>query len=102
MSPSFYQWQGDDLIIACHLQPKASKDEFCGEQNERLRIRITAPPIDGKANAHLCKFLAKQFGVSKSRVSIIQGELSRQKRLCITSPTKLPAILNIQSSTEPK
>lgn len=98
MKPSFFQWQGDDLIIACHLQPKASKDEFCGEQNGRLKIRITAPPVDGKANAHLCKFLAKQFGVSKSRVSIIQGELNCQKRICIQNPVKIPDIFSTLTS----
>ncbi|SKA29370.1 hypothetical protein SAMN02745127_03182 [Oceanospirillum multiglobuliferum] len=92
---SFYQWDGGDLLIACHLQPKASKDEFCGLHDDRLKIRITAPPIEGKANTHLCKFLAKQFGVSKSMVSIINGELGRQKRVRISQPTKLPDELGI-------
>ncbi|MBB1486441.1 DUF167 family protein [Oceanospirillum sediminis] len=98
MTSSFCQWDGDDLIIACHLQPKAGKDEFCGEHDGRLKIRITAPPVDGKANAHLCKFLARQFGVSKSKVHILQGELSRQKRVRIQAPEKLPEIPGLQTT----
>ena len=90
---SWFQWDGDDLIIACHLQPKASKDEFAGLHGERLKIRLTAPPVEGKANAHLMKFLAKAFGVAKSLVTLESGELNRQKRVRIHSPQKLPDAL---------
>ena len=92
---SFYQWQGDDLILACHLQPRAAKDEFSGLHGDRLKIRIKAPPVEGKANIYLCKYLAKAFGVSKRDVSVIGGELSREKRVRITAPEKLPEELNI-------
>lgn len=91
----WYQWQGDDLILDCRLQPKASSDEFVGDLGDELKIRITAPPVDGKANAHLTRFLAKSFGVSKSRVVIEKGELGRSKRIRIQSPEKIPAKLNI-------
>lgn len=94
---SYYRWQDDDLIISCHLQPKAKTDEFSGLHGESLKIRIKAPPVDGKANAYLQKFLAKAFGVSKSRVQIISGELSREKRVKIEAPEKIPAVLNISS-----
>ncbi|CAM3774243.1 DUF167 family protein [Parendozoicomonas haliclonae] len=92
---SFYRWQGDDLIIACHLQPRASKDEFSGLHGDSLKIRIKAPPVEGKANGYLIKFLASQFGVSKRDVKIISGDLSREKRVAISSPEKLPAELEI-------
>jgi len=62
----FYRWDGDDLILDCHLQPKASRDEFAGLHGERLKIRLTAPPVEGKANAHLLAFLAAAFGVAKT------------------------------------
>lgn len=94
----FYRWQGDDLILNCHLQPKASNDGIVGLHGDSLKIRITAPPIEGKANAHLIKFLAKQFGVPKSAISIISGELGRQKRLKITQPGKIPENLSITAS----
>ena len=93
---SFYRWDGEDLILDCHLQPKASKDEFAGLQGDRLKIRLTAPPLEGKANAHLQAFLAKAFGVAKSQVSLESGELNRQKRLRIRAPQSLPPIPGLQ------
>ena len=92
---NWYQWQGLDLILDCRLQPKASCDEIVGDLGDELKIRITAPPVDGKANAHLTRFLAKSFGVSKSQVVIEKGELGRSKRIRIQSPEKIPAKLNI-------
>ncbi|AGI22238.1 DUF167 domain-containing protein [Pseudomonas sp. MT3] len=92
---SFYRWDGEDLILDCHLQPKASRDEFAGLHGERLKIRLTAPPVEGKANAHLLAFLGKAFGVPKSQVQLVSGELNRQKRVRIPRPTKLPAELGI-------
>lgn len=92
---SFYHWDGEDLILDCHLQPKASRDEFAGQHGERLKIRLTAPPVEGKANAHLLAFLGKAFGVPKSTVRLESGELNRQKRVRIPRPTRLPAELQI-------
>lgn len=78
MSTSWYSWQGEDLILRCHLQPKASRDEISGLHGDSVKIRIAAPPIEGRANAALVKFLAKTFGVAKRDVSIISGELGRR------------------------
>ena len=87
---AWFRWDGADLVLDCHLQPKASKDEFAGLHGERLKIRLTAPPVEGKANAHLMAFLAAAFGVAKSQVSLESGELNRQKRVRIRSPRTLP------------
>ena len=92
---AWYRWDGSDLILDCRLQPKASSDELVGDLGDELKIRITAPPVDGKANAHLVQFLAKSFGVSKSKVQIEKGELGRSKRARIQAPVKFPANLNI-------
>lgn len=92
---SFYRWDGADLILDCHLQPKASCDEFAGLHGERLKIRLTAPPVDGKANAKLLAFLADAFAVSKSQVSLESGQQSRQKRVRIKQPQQLPAALEL-------
>ncbi len=92
---SFYSWQGKSLIINCHLQPRASKDEFAGLHGQSLKIRIKAPPVDGKANDYLMKFLAKQFGVSKRSITIISGELSREKRIKIDEPQRIPNTPNL-------
>ena len=93
---TWYRWAGEDLILDCHLQPKASKDEFAGLHDERLKIRLTAPPVEGKANAQLQAFLAKAFGVAKSQVSLESGELNRHKRLRIRAPQCLPALPGLQ------
>lgn len=87
---AWYQWDGDDLILLVHLQPRARKDEVAGPFGDRLKIRITAPPVDGKANAHLCAFLAVLFGVPKSRVSLESGTTGREKRLRIHKPAECP------------
>jgi len=82
-------------MLDCRLQPKASNDEFCGEHNGQLKIRITAPPIDGKANRYLIAFIAKAFGVSKSQVTILKGEQGRSKQLKIQTPRKIPDSLQL-------
>jgi len=89
----FYEWQGDNLILRIKAQPKASKDEFAEVLGNRLKIRITAPPVDGKANQHLIKFLAKQFRVSKSQIELLAGDSAREKRFIIYSPKQLPDII---------
>lgn len=88
------QWQDGDLILQVQIQPRASKDEIAGAQGERLKIRITAPPVDGQANQHLIRYLAKTFKVPKSRVIIESGENSRLKRIRIENPQKLPCSLS--------
>jgi len=97
MNTSWYSWQGEDLILRCHLQPKASRDEISGLHGDSVKIRIAAPPIEGRANAALVKFLAKTFGVAKRDVSIISGELGREKRVRIHAPATLPDGLVLSS-----
>lgn len=86
-----YQWQGQDLLLFCHLQPGASKTEFSGLHGDRLRIRIKAPPVDGKANAAIIEFLSREFSVAKNQVIIEQGELGRQKTIKIKKPNLIPS-----------
>ncbi len=82
--------QQDDLLLQLYIQPKASRDQIMGLHGDELKIAITAPPIDGKANAHLSKFLSKQFKVAKSQIEIIKGELGRHKQVKIYSPKVIP------------
>ncbi|QQD23107.1 YggU family protein [Venatoribacter cucullus] len=87
---SHFQWSDGDLLLVCHLQPNASRSEFAGLHGDALKIRIQAPPVEGKANTELVKFLAKAFGVGKRDIEIISGELNRHKRVRIAAPAKLP------------
>ncbi|WP_192459148.1 DUF167 family protein YggU [Musicola keenii] len=84
----------DALVIRLYIQPKASRDQIVGlHGDDEVKVAITAPPVDGQANAHLIQFMAKQFRVAKSRVTIEKGELGRHKQLRIHSPQAIPAAI---------
>ncbi|EGR1139958.1 DUF167 family protein YggU [Vibrio cholerae] len=83
--------EGDDLLLRLYIQPKASRDSIVGLHGEELKVAITAPPIDGKANAHLSKYLAKLCKVAKCSVVIEKGELGRHKQVRILQPSQIPA-----------
>lgn len=85
-----FKWINNDLVLYCHLQPKASKDEFVGLHGDRLKIRITTAPTDGKANKHLLAFLAKAFDVPVRQVTLEAGDTARQKTVRISQPQQLP------------
>jgi len=89
---SYYSYQGEDLLLRLYLQPKSSRDKLIGQHGEELKIAITAPPTDGKANAHLIKFLSKEFKVPKNAVAIEKGLQSRHKLVRITQPKKIPSL----------
>jgi uncharacterized protein (TIGR00251 family) len=65
--------------VSVRLQPRARRDEVVGERAGAIVIRVTAPPVDGKANAALCAFVARAAGVPPSRVSVVRGQTSRDK-----------------------
>ncbi|MCP5158523.1 MAG: DUF167 domain-containing protein [Gammaproteobacteria bacterium] len=85
-----YMWEGMNLILRVRVQPRASCNAWAGLQDDHFRVRITAPPVDGQANLHLQAFLAELFGVAKSRVTLLTGGTSREKRWCIAAPKRLP------------
>ncbi len=76
------------VSLALYIQPKASKNGFCGQHGDELKLAITAPPVDGKANKAVIAYLAKFFGVPKSSVSIKSGQQSRHKR-CVVEEISL-------------
>lgn len=84
------RWDGADLLLAVYIQPRASRDEVTGQHGDALRIRVTSPPVDGEANAALCRFLADAFGVPKSAVSVEYGQSGRRKTVRIRAPRVLP------------
>lgn len=82
-----------DLRLRIFLQPKASRDHIAGVHDGELKISITAPPVDGQANAHLVKFLSKTFKVPKSAIVLEKGELSRHKQILIPAPKVIPPLI---------
>ncbi len=75
----------DNFIFAVYLQPGARKSEIAGLHDGHVKIKINAPPIDGKANAALIEFLSKFLDVPKSSVKILSGDKSRLKRVSIAN-----------------
>ena len=71
------------MTLELHVQPGASRSEFAGKHGDRLKVRLAAPPQDGKANAALIDFLAQYYGVPRRNVRITSGLKSRQKRVVI-------------------
>ncbi len=71
------------VLLDIHLTPKASRDENSGLHGDSLKVKIKAPPVDGKANTYLVRFIAEKLGISKSRVSLVRGETSREKTVLV-------------------
>jgi uncharacterized protein (TIGR00251 family) len=80
----------DSIQLDVRVQPRASKTEIAGVQDGRLKIRLSAPPVDGAANTACRDFLAELLGVSKSAVSLTSGEKAREKSFRIKGD---PAVL---------
>jgi uncharacterized protein (TIGR00251 family) len=74
---------GNEIHIAIKALPGASKTEFVGVQEQRLRVRIAAAPEDGKANAELIAFIAKSLGCPKKEVRLLRGTQSRVKTIAM-------------------
>ncbi|MEH0666782.1 YggU family protein [Vibrio scophthalmi] len=85
--------EGSDLVLRLYIQPKASRDSLVGVHGDELKVAITAPPVDGKANAHLTKYLAKQCKVAKGMVAIEKGELGRHKQVRIADAKQIPPVI---------
>ncbi|MSQ06190.1 MAG: DUF167 domain-containing protein [Dehalococcoidia bacterium] len=72
-------------ILHVRVQPRASRNEVVGYQGEVLRVRVTAPPEDGRSNDAVVALLAESLGVPKSRVRILRGHASRNKVVSVES-----------------
>lgn len=67
------------ITLTVRIQPRASKNEVVRLEDGSIKIRLTAPPVDGAANEALIKFLADRFSVAKSQIEIISGHTGREK-----------------------
>jgi len=81
----WFRQAGDGRItLTLHIQPGAKKTEFAGLHGDALKIRLAAPPVDGKANEALLRFLADVLDLPKSAVTLKSGQTSRRKVLEVT------------------
>ncbi|HAU3911422.1 TPA: YggU family protein [Legionella pneumophila] len=93
----WYTKEGNDLKISLYVQPGAKTTEIVGIHAGALKIRLNSPPIDGRANAALQKFLAKQFQVPLRHVQLIHGQTNRMKSFLIVGSEFDPESLYLMS-----
>jgi len=87
---SHFEWQGEELVLRIRGQPRSGQEGFAEVVGEQIRLRVNAPPVDGKANTQIVRFLAKLFKVPRSQVEILSGETGRDKRIRISQPEHCP------------
>lgn len=78
------------LILHVHAQPGARTSAIAGIHGDALKIRLAGPPVDGKANAELIRYLADAFGVPLRAVVLLRGETGRRKTVRVEAPTRRP------------
>ena len=76
-----------EVTFAVHVVPRASRNEIAGVEGEALRLRLTAPPVEGAANAALLAFLAEVLGVPKRDVRLVSGQTARRKVVAVAGVT---------------
>jgi uncharacterized protein (TIGR00251 family) len=82
----YFEKNSSGIAFKVHVQPKASANQSAGAWQDALKIRLTAPPVDGQANKACIKFLSKQLKIPKSEIEIISGVSSRTKKILIHLP----------------
>jgi uncharacterized protein (TIGR00251 family) len=73
----------EKTLLKVYLQPKSSRNEIIGPYRDGIKVKITAPPVEGKANEGLIRFLAHEWGLPPSSIEIIRGHHAREKTLRI-------------------
>lgn len=96
------RFDGNDLVLIVHAQPGAKQSGFAGAHGDAVKIRLAAPPLDGRANKELCRFLAEACKVALSAVEITSGEGARAKRVRVRQPKELPAALRELTGFSPE
>jgi uncharacterized protein (TIGR00251 family) len=94
---TWYQLSGDIITLVLHVQPGAKQTSVAGLHGEALKIRLAAPPIEGRANEALLRFIADHFGVPLRSVELKQGGQSRHKRVTVSGSKVAPeSLLQLQ------
>ena len=92
---------GPDVLLAVHVRPRASRNQVIWGA-DRVTLRLTAPPVEGAANAACCGFLAELLDLPKSRLRVIRGQASREKLLRITGGDAARVLARLQSLSNPQ
>jgi uncharacterized protein (TIGR00251 family) len=86
----------DGLCLEVQVQPRSSRNQVVGEQDGRLKIKLTAPPVEGEANQALVNFLAQTLQIPKKNVKLLRGESSRHKLIEIIGVTETELIIKLK------
>lgn len=92
-SPHWYRWDGACLVLRVKVHPRSANDEIIGVTGDAVRVRLRAPPTNGKANQALLAMLAAAFSVPKRNVTIRHGHGSRIKTVAVAHPLTMPESL---------
>jgi hypothetical protein len=95
MQPGWYRRNGEVIALTLHIQPGAKRSEIVGLHGEALKIKLAAPPIEGRANDALLKFIADLFAVPLRNVELKQGGQSRHKVVAVSGSKVEPESLLI-------
>ena len=97
MTPNWYRRNGEVITLTLHVQPGAKRSEIVGLHGETLKIRLSAPPIEGRANDALLKFIAEVFAVPLRNAELKHGGQSRHKVVAVTGSKVDPeSLLTVQ------
>jgi len=88
-----------EIFLKVYLHPKSSKTEIVGPFRDGIKVKVTAPPVEGKANEALIRFLAKEWRIPATGIEIVRGHRSREKTLRIS--TQAPLELNPRAKSKP-
>ncbi len=94
--PVWLSEKDQEIILRLHAQPGAKRTSVVGLYGDKLKIAVATPPVDGKANQAIIAFLAKTLGLSKSKLTLISGETSREKRIRIQGITADECVTKLQ------
>lgn len=86
----WWRSEGGTITLTLHIQPGARRSEIAGLHGEALKIRLSAPPVDGKANDALLRFIAKEFAVPLRNVELLRGAQSRHKTVKVSGSSVPP------------
>lgn len=98
--PAWLEPRTTGFVLALHVQPGARRTSVIGPHGDRLKVAVAAPPIEGRANSALIDFVAERLDLPKSRVSVVAGANSREKRVAVE--TELPAETIIAALAPPQ
>jgi len=93
--PAWLQPQGDVVLIDVLVSPRASRTRVMGVHEDRLKIQLTAPPVDNQANAALVRFLAGALDIARAQVEIVGGPSSRRKTVRVIGVAPQRVVLKL-------